>query len=257
MGRGGNDEFVGTELLTQELLKDVTKEDETEIEEKAEMAEIRDGMKSVEFLEALPEIVRSDTDDQTAIGEMQKFKEREPELVRWRSVKAPVNDAEFLVRLEAMRNLVYAKTRPLDLNVILPGSASEMTIEVFAQQAHRRSLEVTKLKIDTNHDMRVEYQKLLQELPPSTMKKLPPHQLNTEQGRALAITQLVSKHSGEVVELDARRAGWRLLEVPASGSIFQATTSRSGACQTVTPVTRPRMTLYRPMTVATTAIRTP
>ena len=40
------------------------------------------------FLQALPEVVRSDTDDQTAIGKMQAFKEREPEDVRWRSVTA-------------------------------------------------------------------------------------------------------------------------------------------------------------------------
>ena len=164
------------------------------------------------------------------------------------------------MRLEAMRNLVYAKTRPLDLNVILPGSASEMTIEGFAQQAHRRSLEVTKLKIDTHRDMRVEYQQLLQELPSSTMKKVPPHQLNTEQGRALAMAQLVSKHSGEVAELDPRTTGLRLFDltnVPTSGRTFHGATSRSGACQTVTPVTRQRMSLYRTMTVAATAIRTP
>ena len=35
------------------------------------MADIRDGMKSVGFLQALPEVVRSDADDYTAIGKMQ------------------------------------------------------------------------------------------------------------------------------------------------------------------------------------------
>ena len=71
--------------------------------------------------------------------------------------------------------------------------------------------------------MRVVYRQLLYELPLSTLKKVPPQQLNTQQGRALAITQLVSKHSGEVVELDPRTQDWRLFDltdVPASGRFF-------------------------------------
>ena len=63
--------------------------------------------------------------------------------------------------------------------------------------------------------MRVVYRQLLYELPLSVLKKVPPQQLNTQQGRALAITQLVSKHSGEVVELDPRNQEWRLLELSA------------------------------------------
>ena len=115
------------------------------------MAEIRDGMKFVGFLQALPEVVRSDTNDQTAIGKMQAFKEREPELVRWRSVKAHVTDVKLLADLENMRSLVYANTTLLDLDMILPrlpGPASEVSLMDFIGQAHRRSLRVTNLKME-------------------------------------------------------------------------------------------------------------
>ena len=78
---------VETELFIQELDKDVTDDVKQEIEEKAAVAEIRDGMKSVEFLQARPEVIRSNTNGQTAIGEMQAFKARELERVRWRSVR--------------------------------------------------------------------------------------------------------------------------------------------------------------------------
>ena len=47
------------------------------------------------------------------------------------------------------------------------------------------------------------------------MKKLPPEQLRTRQGRANTITQLVSNHSGEVVELDPRAQDWRLVALNA------------------------------------------
>ena len=130
-----NNQFVATELLTQELLKDVTNEVKQEIQEEDEVAEIRDGMKFVDFLQALPEVVRSDTDDQTAIGKMQAFKERETELVRWRSVKGHASDVNLLAQLEDMRMLVYKNTTPVDLNVLLPGSASKLIVEELIAEA--------------------------------------------------------------------------------------------------------------------------
>ena len=77
------------------------------------MAEIRDGMKFVEFLQALPEVVRSDTDDKTPLRKMQAFKEREPELVRWRSVTAHARDVNLLAQLEDMCMLVSQNTTPV------------------------------------------------------------------------------------------------------------------------------------------------
>ena len=47
------------------------------------------------------------------------------------------------------------------------------------------------------------------------MKKVPPDQLKTVEGQALAITLLLSKHSGEVVELDPRKQEWRLVDLSA------------------------------------------
>ena len=62
---------------------------------------------------------------------MQAFKEREPEDVRWRSVTAHVGDMKLLAQLEDMRVLVYQNTTPVDLDVLLPGSASEVTKTSF------------------------------------------------------------------------------------------------------------------------------
>ena len=179
------------------------------------------------FLQALPEVVRSDTDDQTAIGKMQAFKEREPEEVRWRSVSKHVGNVNLLTKLEDMRMLVYQNATLVDLDVLLPGSASEVNVVNFIGEAHRRSLKATDLKQEGKHNMRVEYQQLLKELPASTVKKVPRGQLDTLEGQALAITQLVSKHSGEVVELDPRKQEWRLLDlsaVPGSARFLQSFT---------------------------------
>ena len=53
---------------------------------------------------------------------------------------------------------------------------------------------------------------LLDELPVTTVRKYPPEQLRTSQGRAYALAQLVTKHSGEVVELDPKKPHWCLLD---------------------------------------------
>ena len=79
---------------------------------------------------------------------LQAFKEREPEQVRWRSVKGHVSDVNLLAQLEDMRTLVYQNTTPMDLNVLVPGSASELAAIKFIAEAHRRSLEATNLKQD-------------------------------------------------------------------------------------------------------------
>jgi hypothetical protein len=50
------------------------------------------------------------------------------------------------------------------------------------------------------------------------MNKLGENQLSTEIGRALAIVQLTSKHSGEIVEIDRTRNTWILVRVEAPGS---------------------------------------
>ena len=116
-------------------------------------------------------------------------------------------------RYEDMRAPANQNTTPVDLDVLLPGSASNKSVENFIEEAHHRSLKVTDLKHPQNKALRVQYRELLSEMPTSTMKKVPPGQLDTWQGRAQAITQLQTKHSGEVVELDPRTQGWRLLDI--------------------------------------------
>ena len=153
---GGENQFDSTELLSRELLKDVTLDVEKQIQEEAEIAEIREDMKSVGFLQALPEVVRSDTDDQTAIGKMQAFKEREPEEVRWRSVSKHAGDVNLLTKFENMLQLVYQNPTLVDLDVLLPGSASEVNVVNFIGEAHHRSLKVSDLKQEENHNSRTE-----------------------------------------------------------------------------------------------------
>ena len=63
----------------------------------------------------------------------------------------------------------------------------------------------------------VEYVLLLQRFPESTVAKVGEDALRTELGRAKAVTQLVMKHSGEVVELDKYKMGW-VLQSLAPGS---------------------------------------
>ena len=55
-----------------------------------------------------------------------------------------------------------------------------------------------------------EYNRLLSDLPDSAYEKLGAQQLNTVEGRAKAMTNLVAMHAGEVAELDPRRSSWLL-----------------------------------------------
>ena len=117
-GGGNNEDFGPTELLKQKLEEPITNEEATVIEEQAEVAEIQDGMKFASSLQALPEVVRSDTDDKTAIGQMQAFKEREPEAVRFRAVTSYVCDVNIMADFEDMRMRANRNTRPVDLDVL-------------------------------------------------------------------------------------------------------------------------------------------
>ena len=99
----------------------------------------------------------------------------------------------------------------------VPGSASAAQVD-FLKAANKRSLAVTKLKTDVV--FRKEYRLLLEALAPIVADKLGhTDQLETEEGKAQAIVQLISKHSGEIVEVDSTRTEWVLLPVlPGSAS---------------------------------------
>ena len=120
----GIDWGEASEQLCEEFDKHMSTDDDQLIRESAEVADIRDGMKCVEFVQALPEVVRNDTDDMSAMEEMQAFKEREQEFVRWRSVTGWAKDLNLVQELQDMRMFVNKNTTSVDLNVLLPGSAS-------------------------------------------------------------------------------------------------------------------------------------
>ena len=61
------------------------------------------------------------------------------------------------------------------------------------------------LALRSDATLRDEYHVLLQARPAITLEKVGSAQLATLDGKAYAIGQLVSKHGGEIVELDRRR----------------------------------------------------
>ena len=83
----------------------------------------------------------------------------------------------------------------------------------FLDAAHKRSLWATHLKGDKN--LREEYLYLLCDLPESSVYKFSFDKLEGADGPARAdmVVGLISKHPGEVVELDRRRSGWQLRAV--------------------------------------------
>ena len=108
-----------------------------------------------------------------------------------------------------------------------PGSASSPD-QIFIDQAHTRSLGVLQLKTDAS--ARHDYRTLLQSLPAITVAKVGPEQLETPEGRARALGQLVDKHSGEIVELDQRRMSWTMERV-APGSASAASSEQWHCCE--------------------------
>ena len=93
----------------------------------------------------------------------------------------------------------------------VPGSASSAQAE-FLGNAHRRSLGFLDLK--HHAALREQYKTLLFDFPAITVEKVGEAQLETPEGKAKAIGQLIGKHGGELVELDRRHANWTLESVP-------------------------------------------
>ena len=142
-------------------------------------------------------------------AEMQAMKAREVEHVRWGAVQLHNDDRDLQVTAQAMRtDARNALQKPLDLQQLseMPGSAS-IEPNTFLTQRHKENLAVTKLKKDSGLFAQ-ETAELFKRLPDSTISKVGDEQLSTEWGRPQAITQLVSKHSGEIVELDKHEASW-------------------------------------------------
>ena len=159
------------------------------------------------------------------------MKGRAVEHVRFRSVCVH-NDVAHSARLLRMRSIVHDRmqcTQGWNTRVLFsdrlstwdlaqePGSASAalpaMSPQAFIEDAHHRSLWVAQFK--TEHPLgraclRRQYSILLSELPDCVHAKVDAEQLATEEGVSWALIQLISLHSGEVVELDPQRTIWYL-----------------------------------------------
>ena len=87
------------------------------------------------------------------------------------------------------------------------------------------------LKLKKDAALREKYRALLFDFPPITVQKAGEAQLETPEGKAKTIGQLIGNHSGELVELDRRHARWTLKRVaPGSAS---ANVSERWYCQQV------------------------
>ena len=90
----------------------------------------------------------------------------------------------------------------------------------FIMAAQSRTLRVTTLKTPAKRmtdeqraaleALREKYAVLLSKLPPNVYEKLTEDELRTPDGRSRALTQLVSLHSGDIVELCRQRTIWHL-----------------------------------------------
>ena len=166
---------------------------------------------------------REGPDVNPELAEMQRLKEAAREHVRWRSHSVKKADPAVAAVASAMRALARSWEKNDDVRNLkllrgtgAPGSASKAQAD-FLKQANKRSLGVLPLRAE--EALRDEYGVLLQACPPIAVEKVGGAQLSTPGGRAHAIGQLVAKHSGEIVELDQRRANWTLEPVaPGSAS---------------------------------------
>ncbi len=161
------------------------------------------------------------------MGPMQK----RPEVrVRYRTVgdfpDPDIHAVLHVMRAEAVR-YQQKQVECSDTKVLIPafhlGSAREtatpvMGPQTFLCEAHKRSLQVTRLKNEDEANLREEYRLLLSEIPQRILDKVGDKEMDTLLGRAKALTQLVSAHAGEIVELDRRRTTWHLRRKPPPGS---------------------------------------
>ena len=153
-------------------------------------------------------------------AEMMAMKAREVEHVRFRSVRTNPGDLDLEAAMALMRRrcLDYitvpgdpgsARDPYMDIKQIM-GLATGLDLWEFFHRAHQRSLGVVPLRDDPSSRVGyIDAPALLSDFPDSTVGKVA-GQLDTEQGRAKAIVQLVNKHPGEVVDVDPNMTFWTL-----------------------------------------------
>ena len=164
------------------------------------------------------------TAESPAFQAMQAMKTRELEHVRWRAARPVAYDPEVQCVEHSMRTDARKEIQTrVDLAELsgTPGSASVDPV-TFLKARHKESLQVTDLKKATPEGakLREQYCELFKRFPHSTVLKVGEDQLRTDLGKAQAVTQLVSKHSGEIVEIDRTKMGWILHPLaPGSASV--------------------------------------
>ena len=155
-----------------------------------------------------------------SIASMSRFVQQAPGQVHYRCSACVAKSEGVPVSDSAPLRVLHLQPFQNELRSLCDESGSNnVTPKDFVERAHKRGLQVTILKDADQEARRDEYAKLLERFPGSTERKVGGDQLLTPEGRARAVVQLVSKHSGELVELDRSRAGWVLRPVvPGSAS---------------------------------------
>jgi len=145
-----------------------------------------------------------------AMAMMQAMKKREPEKVRWRRSKVRVTDARFECLLDGMKAFLWmwckkpwAIEEMGHLEAVLCQDGRVKSKD-FLRTMKQKSLKVADLRKE--HHLREEYDTLLSRLPGTAIRKVGHEQLQTTEGHARALQQLVNKHSGELVELEEYKA---------------------------------------------------
>ena len=168
----------------------------------------------------------------TTLLDMQAMKGRAVEHVRFRIVGEFADVSRLAVQL-VMRQEAFKYLKDhsasFDTKVLFsespPGSARQISAvmgpQAFVKAAHTRSLQVTRFKDVREQSLRDEYKELLSEFPASTLEKVGKEQMKSPLGRGRAVSQLVSLHAGEVVEVDPSRTTWHLRRKPCSSTVWR------------------------------------
>ena len=152
------------------------------------------------------------------MADAQAFKARACEDVRFRSSRLYVVDITFQCVQHQMKQALTVYCLSIEGKKELGQLAACFTEhpaispQSFLDAMHRKALKVTDMKKDGQDDKLQEYRCLFSVLPAIVHEKIPEDQLQTASGVARVLSQLVNKHSGELVELecdsDNTRGGW-------------------------------------------------
>ena len=173
-----------------------------------------------------PEQAQREIGESRSLRGMQELKAKAQEQVRYRVVEVSALDPYTAASVgelrrdlsQKLKRQAYERVRDVGHLADLhsekaPGSARPSTVSAYAflDAAHKRGLEVTHFKHDTQvaRELQAKYKKMIQKLPQTVYDKFTT--LETPGDKFAAVAKLINKHGGELVEPDPTTAYWRLI----------------------------------------------